>query len=246
MSTTNTIVLLHGAFQNGLSTWRKVRPLLEAAGHKVIVVNLPGRDNDGVDLHTLTADIYRDAVLGVISQEPGPVVLVGHSFGGITITNVAEAAPEKIKALVYLSAYLPKSGESLMSLASTDGDSNFAVPGNLVLAPDYSFASILDSVKADTFANDAAGEDREAIVSSLISEAAGPQGAAVVTTDERFGTVPRFYIQTTQDHCVSPALQERMFTATPVQQVIRIDAGHASYITQPRAVADAILVAAAA
>jgi len=132
-----TMVLLHGAFQDGQSTWKKVRPELESRGYKVVVVNLPGRDGDRADPKSLTTAVDRDTVLPAIGAEALPVVLVGHSFGGITISNVAEAAPHKIRALVYLSACLPKDGESLMTLAQTDRDSYLGKSGNLVLTPDY-------------------------------------------------------------------------------------------------------------
>ena len=194
-----TIVLLHGAFQDGFSTWRKVKPELESQGYKTVVVNLPGRNADGVDPKTLSTDVYRDAVVKEISREIAPVVLVGHSFGGITISNVAEAIPRRIKALVYLSAYLPQDGESLMSLAQTDRDSYLGKPGNLLLTADYSIASIKDDQKAEIFGNDAVGADRDSIVASLIPEPAGPQGMPVKLTSSNFGKVPKFYIETLQD-----------------------------------------------
>ena len=243
-SVTPTIVLLHGAFQDGENTWARVRPRLEKAGYKVVVVTLPGRDHDGLDPRTLTAEQYRDTVLQVIAEEKDPVVLVGHSFGGITISNVAEAAPDKIKALVYLSAYLPQDGQSLMDLAKMDRDSHMVKPGNLVLAPDYSTASINPEAKADVFANDANDADRSLIVNSLIPEAAGPQGTPVKLTDANWGRVPKFYLETTRDHCVSPYLQEEMMSHTKLVKVTRIDAGHASYITQPHAVVEGIEFAA--
>jgi len=238
-----TIVLVHGAFQTGESTWRKVKPELEANGYKVIVVNLPGRNGDGADPKTLTTEVYRDVVLKAMETEKAPVVLVGHSFGGITISNVAEAAPEKIKALVYLSAYLPQDGQSLMSLAQTDRDSYLAKPGNLVLAPDYSTASIKDEQKAEIFGNDATGEDRDAIAASLIAEPAAAQGMPAHLTEARFGKVPKYYIETTQDRTVSPFLQEQMIGHAKLVKVTKINAGHAAYITQPNAVAAAIIEA---
>jgi pimeloyl-ACP methyl ester carboxylesterase len=239
-----TIVLLHGAFQDGHSTWHKVKPALEKHGYKVIVVTLPGRDGDGADPKTLTTDIYRDTVLKAISGEPDPVILVGHSFGGITISNVAEAAPHKIKALIYLSAYLPQNGESLMTLAQMDRDSHLGKPGNLVLAADYSVASIKEDQKAEIFGNDAQGADREAIAASLIPEPAAAQGIPVKLTAANFGRVPKYYIETTQDRTVSPFLQEQMMSHTKIVKVTKIAAGHASYITQPAAVAAAIMDAA--
>jgi len=239
-----TIVLLHGAFQDGNSTWHKVKPELEKHGYKVIVVNLPGRDGDGADPKSLTTDIYRDTVLKAISGETQPVILVGHSFGGITISNVAEAAPDKIKALVYLSAYLPQNGQSLVTLSQTDRDSYLGKPGNLVLSADYSVASIKGDQKAEIFGNDATGADKDAIAASLIPEPAAAQGMPVKLTDANFGRVPKYYIETTQDRTVSPFLQEQMISHSKLVKVTKIEAGHASYITQPGAVAAAIIEAA--
>jgi pimeloyl-ACP methyl ester carboxylesterase len=240
-----TIVLVHGAFQDGEGTWRRVKPELESKGYKVIIVTLPGRDGDGADPSKLSTTLYRDTVLKAIEGESAPVVLVGHSFGGITISNVAEAVPEKIKALVYLSAYLPQNGQSLMTLAQTDRDSHMGKPGNLIMAPDYSTASINPVAKADIFANDASSADRQIIVESLIPEAAAPQGQPVTLTDAAWGRIPKFYIETTKDHCVSPYLQEQMISHVIQIKITKIDAGHASYITKPNEVAAAILDAAA-
>ena len=197
----DTIVLLHGAFQDGESTWKRVAPELESAGHKVIVVNLPGRDSDGVDPRSLTTQIYRDAVLKAMSSD----------------------------------------GQSLIDLAMTDKDSYLAKPGNLEFAPDFSVASIKDDQKGDIFANDATPTDRDSIVSSLIPESAAPQQMRVTLTAENFGRVPKYYIQTTQDHCVSPFLQAQMIADVELVKLKKIDAGHAAYITQPKAVVEAIL-----
>ncbi|HEX2918765.1 MAG TPA: alpha/beta fold hydrolase [Edaphobacter sp.] len=239
-----TIVLVHGAFQDGTATWARVRPILEHDGYKVIVVTLPGRDGDGADPKTLTTAIFRDTVLEAIKSETKPVVLVGHSFGGITISNVAEAAPDKIRALVYLSAYLPQNGQSLMDLAKTDRDSLMGKPGNLQLNADYTVASIAPDAKASIFANDATGADQELIVSSLIPEPAGPQGMPVTLTAGNWGRVPKYYLETTQDQCVSPYLQEQMIGRASLVKVTKIAAGHASYITLPQDVAAGIEAAA--
>lgn len=236
------VVLVHGAFQDA-GTWSKVEAGLEAKGCRVIRVNLPGRDGDSVDPQKLTIEDYKQAVLKAISAEKQPVILVGHSFGGITISNVAEARPDKIKALIYLSAYLPKNGESLQSLSQTDQDSKLGKDGNFVVSPDYKYASIKPENAADVFANDALGGDREAIAKSLIREPLAPMANPVKLTAAQFGRVPKYYIETTQDVVVSPALQERMMRGVEIKRVFKIDAGHASYITQPRQVTAAILQA---
>lgn len=239
-SNRTTVVLVHGAFQDARA-WTRVKGRLEAEGSRVIAVNLPGRSGDGADPHKLTTDDHKEAVLKAVIDEDSPVILVGHSFGGITISNVAEAAPEKIEALIYLSAFLPKDGESLQGLAQTDVDSALGKDGNFVVSPDYAYASINKENAVSLFGNDATREDREIIGRSLILEPLAPMAMPVKLTPARFGRVPKYYIETTEDQIVSPALQERMIARVEVNWVFKVSAGHASYITQPDEVARAIL-----
>jgi pimeloyl-ACP methyl ester carboxylesterase len=123
--TGKTFVLVHGAFQDA-SGWDAVVPALEAAGHTAVTVALAGRGDDTTPLGELTLANYRDAVVEVIEQQETPVILVGHSFGGIVISSVAEAVPDQIETAVYLAAYLPQNGDSLASLAQND---HFSVLG---------------------------------------------------------------------------------------------------------------------
>jgi pimeloyl-ACP methyl ester carboxylesterase len=236
-----TVVLVHGAWQDA-SCWSRVAPILEAAGHTVVAVNLPGRPDDPTPTPELTQEVYRDAVLAVMPTET-PVVLVGHSFGGITVTNVAEFAPERLERAVYLAAYVPADGESLQSLAMTDSDSQTGQ--YFRLTPDYQYASVADEGKAVLFGNDATAADVPLIVVSLIPEPAGPQGVPVHVTAARFGSVAKSYIRTARDVVVSPMLQDRMLAGAGITDVQTIDAGHAAYLTQPDATAAAILAAAA-
>jgi pimeloyl-ACP methyl ester carboxylesterase len=82
--------------------WAAVRAAMEAQGHRTLAVNLPGRPANPAAPATMSLNLYRDAVLAAIAAEARPVILVGHSFGGITISTVAEAAPAKVAALVYV------------------------------------------------------------------------------------------------------------------------------------------------
>jgi pimeloyl-ACP methyl ester carboxylesterase len=129
------IVLVHGAFQDA-SGWAKTMEILKARGHEVEAVNLPGRNADG-DMQAISLASYRDAVLAVINAREEPVFLVGHSFGGFTISNAAESAPAKIRKLIYLAAYVPQSGEPMQMLSAQDKSNKFTNE-NFVVAKDYS------------------------------------------------------------------------------------------------------------
>lgn len=229
-----TIALVHGAFCD-FHSWDYVVAQLKADGYHVININLPGRPGTAVSPKDATLDSYRTTVLTAISGEKAPVVLVGHSFGGITISNVGEAAPEKIKTLVYVSAYLPKDGDSLLSLANTDKDSK-AGPN---LKPNEQAGVLVFNRDgaSDAFLNDGSPELRAAFPKLIIDEPLAPLATPVHLTAERFGKIDKAYIRTAKDQVVSPYLQSAMLAATPVRLTQTLDNGHLSLLVNPKALA---------
>jgi pimeloyl-ACP methyl ester carboxylesterase len=133
----NVFVLVHGAFQDG-SSWDAVVPLLEDAGNTVITVDLPGHGGDETPLSEITLASYRDKVIAAIEAQDQPVVLVGHSFGGFTVSNVVEAIPDCVETLVYVAAYLPRTGDSPVTLSGMDHNNGFTNTSHVpfIVAPD--------------------------------------------------------------------------------------------------------------
>ncbi|QYN21432.1 triacylglycerol lipase [Amycolatopsis sp. DSM 110486] len=109
-------VLVHGAWYQA-SCWEKIVPLLEAAGHTVDAVNLPGRDG-GQAIETVTLDDCVATVRERVEAAARPVVLVGHSMGGLTVAQVAEQVPDRIARLVFLCAFVPGDGQILADLTA--------------------------------------------------------------------------------------------------------------------------------
>lgn len=140
-----TIALVHGAFENA-GIWQGVEAGLKADGYQVIVPTLPGRVGNPATPDKVSLNLYRDTVLAAIGSTKAPVVLVGHSFGGIVISDVAEAKPAKIRSLVYLAAYLPKDGDSLLSLATADKDAK--IGPQLQIDKENGIASVAQSARA--------------------------------------------------------------------------------------------------
>lgn len=108
--------------------WRKVAPLLEAAGHTVLAPDLPGHGDDRTPTATVTQKSYTDRICQIAAAQAEPVILLGHSMGGIAITQAAENCTDKIKALVYMCAFLPRNGDSLMTWATQDRESAVNLP----------------------------------------------------------------------------------------------------------------------
>lgn len=230
-ATSMTYVLVHGAFQDS-SAWSEVVPLLEAQGHKVMTVDLPGRGGDPTPPSQITLDHHRDAVIHVINAQAGKVILVGHSFGGITISLVAEAIPEKIEALVFVAAYLPVTGDSLASLAAQDQGNAFT-DQNFMIAPDYSTAEVLAADVVKIFCNDCTADFQKRTQERILPEPLGAMNTPVTVTAENFGRVRKVYVETLQDNAVSNLLQKLMLQTTPVDKVVTLDTGHMPFFSDP-------------
>ncbi len=132
-------VLVHGGFVGGWY-WEKVVPLLEGDGHRVEAPDLPGNGDDPTPIPQVSLQSYADRISEVLDARPEPAVLVGHSMGGMVISQAAERRPDKVEVLVYLSAFLLRDGETLLSAAENDAES--LILPNLVMSEDGSSATV--------------------------------------------------------------------------------------------------------
>lgn len=232
-----TIVLVHGAFETA-SVWTRVEARLRHDGFRTISVNLPGRPGNPLEPAKASLNLYRDTVLAQIVHERRPVVLVGHSFGGMTISAVAEAAPTRIRTLVYVAAYLPKSGDSLLSLSQTDRDSKMG--SAFRVSADKTSASVDPAQRGELFCNDCSLETKADVAAGIVDEPLAPPATPLSLTAERYGVVHKVYVHTARDVVVSPSLQAAMVKATPVGREMTLDTGHAPFAKAPIALAKAI------
>ena len=233
----STIVLVHGAFVD-VYVWARVSANLQARGFRVIGVNLPGRPSAGSPTGHATIDAYRDTVLAAIEEEYRPVVLVGHGFGGIVASAVAEAAPYMIKTIVYLSAYLPQDGDSMFSLMKQDGGRRIVPALDMDTSRDR--ITVDYALRADLFANGAPQDIRDLVPDLIVDESLLPMLTPVTLTAARFAQVDKVYIHTANDLIVSPGFQEQMVTNTPVRLRLHLDTGHSPYLTDAAALTSAI------
>lgn len=121
------IVLVHGAFEDS-GVWKGVEAGLRKDGYQTLAINLPGRAGNPLSPAQASLSAYSNAVLAGLAHEHRPVVLVGHSFGGIVISQVAEAVPEKVKTLVYVAAYLPRDEVAFLARDLRQGFGRWPAP----------------------------------------------------------------------------------------------------------------------
>ena len=227
-------VLVHGAFQDG-TCWDRVASRLRAGGATVHAPSLPGHaPGENAAPGRVTLADYVGRVVEVVGTQPEPVVLVGHSLGGVTVSEVAERVPDRIRSVVFLSAYMPLDGESALALAGTDADSKLGPA--IHIDQERCVAIIDDAAMREAFLNDCTGDALDAGLRSRRNQPAQPFGAPVRLTADRYGRVRKAYVATLDDQAVTHPLQRRMMARVPLAEVHALKADHASYLS-----ADAML-----
>jgi pimeloyl-ACP methyl ester carboxylesterase len=233
----DTYVLVHGAWM-GAWAWNAVAEDLRAGGAEVAVVELPAHGQDATPLAELGMNTYVDRVVEAIDAQDRPVVLVGHSMAGMVIAQAAEARPERIRTLVFASAYLPQDGQSLLDLAYQDAD---AITGHHLVYHDDGTVGVAAEALAEVFCHDCDADALSELEAGYRAEPGMPLGEPVSLTEARFGSVPRVYIETTADRAVSVGLQRQMVAATPVERVISLATSHTPMLADPAAFVSALL-----
>ncbi len=234
----STYLLVHGACHGGWC-WYKVLPRLENAGHRVVAPDLPSLGIDRTPITQISLDTWTDSVCRLLDAQDEPVILVGHSRGGILISQAAEKRPEKVKTLVYLSAFLLRQGESLLQVLQEDGRS--MILPNMVMAEDQSSATVRQAALKEVFYGKCQEEDIALARLLLAPEAIAPSATPISVSESNFGRVPRVYIECLRDKAIPPALQKKMYAALPCQKVISMDTDHSPFFSASEALATHLL-----
>ena len=234
----STFVLIHGAW-HGAWCWDKVARLLTQHGHKVHAPDLPGHGNDTTPVAQVTLEAYAERVLDVIDQCSEPVVLAGHSMGGIVISQAAERRPDSIRALVYVCAFLLQDGQPLLQMAEPDREA--LVLPNLEFSDDKTSATVKPGVLSEAFYGDCSEQDVERATSLLVPQATAPLATPIKITPGNFGRIPRVYVECLQDRAISASVQHAMYEATKCDRVFSLDCSHSPFFSMPQALVDCLL-----
>ena len=221
-----SIVLVHGAFADA-SSWAKVIPILERDGYEVSAVQIP--------LTSLPDDVA--TATRVIDAQKRPVVVVGHSYGGVVITGAA-AGNSNVKSLVYVAAFAPDANEPITATAS-----KFAhAPLDAALVPDAAGFLYIDRTKIhDVFCNDLTTPEARILAATQKPVNGSVFGAAVASA--AWKTIPSWYIVSTQDRAINPDL-ERFYAKRANAKTTELMSSHVPFLSRPRDVVKVIEEAA--
>ena len=234
-------VLVHGAWHGGWC-WSRVAPLLRRAGHEVFAPTLTGL---GERAHLASADVNLDThiadILGVLeSEELDDIVLCGHSYGGMVITGVAERATERIDTLVYLDAFVPESGQSVLQLMGSERAQSIREQASRT-----GDGWRVDPMPAEVFqvrdAGDAAWIDRRCVPQPIATFGQPIESACAISAVQC-----RIYIRADNDRVTAYAHCAEHAKSATDWGYHEISAGHDVMVDAPEALAEFLLAAVSA
>jgi len=224
-------VLIHGAFA-GAWSWDLVVPELIAAGHVVDAPDLPGSGDDGTPFAEVTLDAYARRICEVLAERPEPAVLVGHSMGGVAVTAAAVRCSRPIAQLIYVCAFLPGDGDTLVGLTELPEGAGDMVQAHMVVEGEPPVATMPAEAAREAFFGCC-----EEHVAREAAARLGPQPLAPFVTPvslgpEHIGALPRrSYVVCTKDRSLPVPLQRRMARERANGAVVELNTDHSPFLS---------------
>lgn len=232
--TTPRMVLVHGSWGGPLA-WERVVPLLNERGIDAVAVELPGRGSSSKKGWRVSLADYGNAINDAAGKKPA--VVVGHSAGGLAITQAACSAAASHAALIYLAAYLPIDGERLVQLARRDSGS--AMTSQIRPNPLRGVLDLKIDGLEEVLFHDYQGDDLDELLERFVPEPMRPQ-LTKVKLARTFRDTPKYYIRCALDRAVSPDYQDWMCARYDLNPHAVLQTGHMPARADPGGLADAL------
>lgn len=228
------ILLVHGAW-HGAWCWDRLIEPLRAEGFTPHTIDLPGHGDKAAETQTLAA--YARAVAAKLRDLPGPAVLLGHSMGGQVISAAAELAPERITTLIYLCAFMNRSGESIFARAAGD---DVSLLGTLLQPIEDGRLIVADAGIKPAFYADCSDADIAFAKARFVPQSPEPFAAELTVTEANYGRLRRAYIICEDDKAIGAPKQRELIAASPVAAEIALKTSHSPFFSAPVELAAAI------
>jgi len=218
-------VLVHGGFC-GAWIWLPLIDTLKEAGHLVEAFDLPGMGDDHTPASEVSLDSFAARVCEVLAANSEPAVVVGHSMGGIVATQGAARCPERVAALIYVAAFLPKDGQSLLDLTKLPEGCGEQVLANVVVEGEPPVA-VMPAAASRHALYGACTEDIAAwAIGQQCPQPVSPLPVAVSIPPGALNGINRYYVLCTESRAIPPPLQRRMIAENSCAEVIEIETDH--------------------
>lgn len=238
-----TFILIHGAWQ-GSWAFDTIVPRLKAAGHDAVAADLPGDGHDNTPPEDVNLTLYANKVASLVDAAKGPVIMVGHSMGGVTASQVCEMRPERIALAIYLCAFMLPDGFAVL-----DFYEKYLEPwmkGAHARVTYEAGTSRIDPVSAvDVFYQMSDRVTAQAAAARLTPQPEGARRSKLHLTPQNYGQVPRVYIEALQDRSVHLPLQRKMQEITGCTAVYGLESDHAPQLSMPDALVEKLLMVTA-
>jgi pimeloyl-ACP methyl ester carboxylesterase len=225
-------VLVHGAFAGGW-IWEPLAKQLLSAGHAVEAPDLPGSGEDHTPPTGITLDSCAARVCQSLQESPEPSLLVGNSMGGLIATQAAARCPNRVAALVYVAAFAPQDGQSLLDLTRLPEGAGDQVQANITIEGEPPLAAMPASASREALYASCSDAVAEWAIARQRPQAVAPFATPVSISPGALTGIPRYYVLSLRDRAIPPALQRRMSKEVNCADVKELDTDHTPQLSMP-------------
>jgi len=232
-------VLVHGAFA-GAWIWGPLMDRLEAAGHSAEAFDLPGLGDDQTPVNEVTLDACASRLCDVLAARSEPAIVAGNSMGGVIATQGAARCPERVAALVYVAAFVPKDGQSLLDLTKVPEGADDQVQANITIEGEPPVAVMPDAASRLALYGSCTEEVAVWAIARQRPQPVAPFATPVSIPLRALDGIRRYYVLCAQDRAIPAALQRRMIAENRITEVVELDTDHTPQLSMTDELAEAL------
>jgi pimeloyl-ACP methyl ester carboxylesterase len=232
-------VFAHGAFV-GAWVWEPLMDRMKATGHIAEAFDLPGMGDDRTPAREVTLNAYASRLCEVLAARSEPAIVVGNSMGGIVATEGAARSPQQVAAIVYVAAFLPRDGQSLLDLTKLPEGATDQVQANIAVQGDPPVAVLPDAASRDALYGSCPEDVAARAIARQRPQPVAPFVTPVSIPDGALDGIPRYYVLCKRDRAIPPQLQRRMIAENPCADVVELDTDHTPQLSMTADLAAAL------